>query len=135
MSKDPNPCHLRGRVLQTLASAANAGVSQTYERWFTLARNPTADDQYSYSSRFTWVRQVIFLLKSSNLFTSEKIFTHSKNSAISSNALLAVSSIAHYSHSVWFNVSFFCSLDRLMPIKLKGQNFQDAILSFYHRYL
>jgi hypothetical protein len=58
MSKDPESVPFVRWVLQ---------ISQTDERWFTLTRNATVVDQYSYSSLFTWVRQVIFfeLLKQS----------------------------------------------------------------------
>jgi hypothetical protein len=61
MSKDPESVPFERRVMQTLAPAASAGVSQTDERWFTIARNATVVDRYSYSSLFTWVRQVLFL--------------------------------------------------------------------------
>ena len=51
MSKDPESVPFVRRVLQ---------ISQTDELWFTFARNATVVDRYSYSSLFTWVRQVIF---------------------------------------------------------------------------
>jgi hypothetical protein len=51
MSKDPESVPFVRWVLQ---------ISQTEERWFTLARHATIVDRYSYSSLFTWVRQVIF---------------------------------------------------------------------------
>jgi len=51
MSKDPESVPFVRRVMQ---------ISQTDERWFTIARNATVVDRYSYSSLFTWVRQVIF---------------------------------------------------------------------------
>jgi hypothetical protein len=38
ISKDPEPVTFVRRVLQTLAPAASAGVSQIDERWFLLAR-------------------------------------------------------------------------------------------------
>jgi hypothetical protein len=40
------------RVLQTLAPAASAGVSQTDERWFLLAWQAAIADLYSYSKSF-----------------------------------------------------------------------------------
>jgi hypothetical protein len=49
MSKDPESLPFVRRVLQTLAPAASAGISQTDERWFTFARNATVVDRYSYS--------------------------------------------------------------------------------------
>ncbi|EKD88955.1 MAG: hypothetical protein ACD_34C00254G0001 [uncultured bacterium] len=61
-----NPCHVAHvfgfvrRVLQTLAPAASAGVSQTDERWLLLARHAAIVDRYWYRSPFTWVRQVLF---------------------------------------------------------------------------
>jgi len=36
-------------------------ISQTDERWFLLARHAAIVDRYSYSSPFTWVRQVLFI--------------------------------------------------------------------------
>jgi hypothetical protein len=59
MSNAPESVPFVRRVLQTLAPAASAGVSQTDERWLLLARHATVVDRYSYSSPFTWVRQVI----------------------------------------------------------------------------
>ena len=53
MSKNPESVLFVQRVLQ---------VSQTDERWFLLARHATVVDRYSYSSLFTRVRQVPFLL-------------------------------------------------------------------------
>jgi hypothetical protein len=57
MSKHPESVPFVRRVLQTLASAASAGVSQTGERWFLLAGHAAAANRYSYSICFTWVRQ------------------------------------------------------------------------------
>ena len=51
MSKDPESVPFVRRVLQ---------ISQTDERWFLLARHAAVVDRYSYSSLFTWVRQVLF---------------------------------------------------------------------------
>ena len=51
MSKDPESVPFVRRVLQ---------ISQTDERWFLLARHAAVVDRYSYSSPFTWVRQVLF---------------------------------------------------------------------------
>jgi hypothetical protein len=50
MSKNPESVLFawKGRALQTLASAASAGVSQTDERWFKLAGHaavPQGDDR------------------------------------------------------------------------------------------
>jgi hypothetical protein len=50
MSKDPESVPFERRVMQ---------ISQTDERWFTIARIATVVDRYSYSSLFTWVRQVL----------------------------------------------------------------------------
>ena len=52
MSKDPESVPFVRRVLQ---------ISQTNERWFLLARHAAIVDRYSYSSPFTWVRQVLFI--------------------------------------------------------------------------
>ena len=49
MSKNPESVLIMRRVLQ---------ISQTGERWFLLARHAAVVDRYSYSSPFTWVRQV-----------------------------------------------------------------------------
>jgi hypothetical protein len=51
MSKDPESVPFVRRVMQ---------ISQTGERWFTLARHAAIVDQYAYSGPFTWVRQGIF---------------------------------------------------------------------------
>jgi hypothetical protein len=53
----PSPLGFVRRVLQTLASAASAGVNQTDERWFLLAGHAAAANRCSYSIYFTWVRQ------------------------------------------------------------------------------
>jgi len=53
MSQNPESVPFVRRVLQTLALAASAGVSQTDERWFLLARHAAIVDQYSYSICFT----------------------------------------------------------------------------------
>jgi hypothetical protein len=51
MSKDPESVPFERRVMQ---------ISQTDERWFTIAQNATVVDRCSYSSFFIRVRQVIF---------------------------------------------------------------------------
>jgi hypothetical protein len=51
VSKDPESVPFVRRVLQ---------ISQTDERWFTLTRNATVVDRYSYISLFTRARQVLF---------------------------------------------------------------------------
>ena len=51
MSDFPESVPFVRRVLQ---------ISQTDERWFLLARHAAVVDRYSYSSPFTWVRQVLF---------------------------------------------------------------------------
>ncbi|MHC1739900.1 MAG: hypothetical protein AB9897_02175 [Anaerolineaceae bacterium] len=53
MSNAPESVLFVRRVLQ---------ISQTDERWFLLARHAAVVDRYSYSSPFTWVRQVNFHL-------------------------------------------------------------------------
>jgi len=52
MSNAPESVLFVRRVLQ---------ISQTDERWFLLTRHAAVVDRYSYSSPFTWVRQVLFL--------------------------------------------------------------------------
>ena len=47
MSKDPESVIFVRRVLQ---------ISQTGERWFTLARHAAIADRYADSIPFTWVR-------------------------------------------------------------------------------
>ena len=51
MSNAPESVPFVRRVLQ---------ISQTDERWLLLARHAAVVDRYSYSSPFTWVRQVLF---------------------------------------------------------------------------
>ena len=51
MSNAPESVPFVRRVLQ---------ISQTGERWLLLARHAAVVDRYSYSSPFTWVRQVLF---------------------------------------------------------------------------
>ena len=51
MSQNPESVPFVRRVLQ---------ISQTDEQWFTLARHAAVVDRYSYSSPFSWVRQVLF---------------------------------------------------------------------------
>ena len=48
MSNAPESVPFVRRVMQ---------ISQTDERWFTLAWHAAIVDRYSYSSPFTWVRQ------------------------------------------------------------------------------
>ncbi|KAF0110610.1 MAG: Uncharacterized protein FD147_1564 [Chloroflexi bacterium] len=50
MSNAPESVPFVRRVLQ---------ISQTDERWLLLARHAAVVDRYSYSSSFTWVRQVL----------------------------------------------------------------------------
>jgi hypothetical protein len=57
MSKDPEPVLFVRRVLQTLAPAASAGVSQTDEHRFLLARHAAVVNQYADKSPSTWIRQ------------------------------------------------------------------------------
>ena len=45
MSYAPESVLFVRRVLQTLAPAASAGVSQTDERWFTLTRHAAVVDR------------------------------------------------------------------------------------------
>ena len=59
-SKNPESVLFVRQVLQTLALPARASVSQTGERWSLLARHAAVVDRGSYSSFFTWVRQVFF---------------------------------------------------------------------------
>jgi hypothetical protein len=54
MSNAPESVLFVRRVLQ---------ISQTDERWFLLARHAAVVDRYSYSSPFTWIRQVMRLIK------------------------------------------------------------------------
>jgi len=49
MSNAPESVPFVQRVLQTLAPAASARVSQTDERWFLLTRHAAVVDRYSYS--------------------------------------------------------------------------------------
>ena len=49
MSKDTESVPFVRRVLQTLAPAASADVSQTDERWFLLARHAAVVDRCAYS--------------------------------------------------------------------------------------
>jgi hypothetical protein len=51
MSNAPESVLFVRRVMQ---------ISQTDELWFLLARHAAVVDRYSYSSPFTWVRQVLF---------------------------------------------------------------------------
>ena len=69
MSNAPESVPFVRRVLQ---------ISQTDERWFLLARHAAVVDRYSYSSLFTWVRQVLLIdfLKQYFLFNGfESLYT------------------------------------------------------------
>jgi len=52
MSKNPESVLFVRRVLQ---------ISQTNERWFTIARHAAVADRCAYSSPFTRVRQVLII--------------------------------------------------------------------------
>ena len=53
MSKNPESVPFVRRVRH---------ISQTSERWFSLARHAAIVDRCAYSSHFSWVRQVLFFL-------------------------------------------------------------------------